>query len=119
MQSTDAPLGSIDEWENDVQARYPEPDKPFAPHQDAARFRDYENTTRPSVREFYRINHRYQTYDFVQRKRKEFGGLVRKQMGIWEAMEYLNTLVDDSDPDTSLSQIQHLGKWGQSPIKSL
>jgi inositol oxygenase len=29
-------------------------------------------------------------------------------MGVWEAMEYLNTLVDDSDPDTDLSQIQHL-----------
>ena len=29
-------------------------------------------------------------------------------MGIWEAMEYLNTLVDDSDPDTDLSQIEHL-----------
>ena len=28
-------------------------------------------------------------------------------MGIWEAMEYLNTLVDDSDPDTDLSQIEH------------
>ena len=28
------------------------------------------------------------------------------EMTIWEAMEYLNTLVDDSDPDTSLSQIQ-------------
>ena len=29
-------------------------------------------------------------------------------MGVWEAMEYLNTLVDDSDPDTDLTQIQHL-----------
>jgi inositol oxygenase len=29
-------------------------------------------------------------------------------MGIWEAMEFLNTLVDDSDPDTDLTQIQHL-----------
>ena len=29
-------------------------------------------------------------------------------MGIWEAMEYLNTLVDDSDPDTELTQIEHL-----------
>ena len=28
-------------------------------------------------------------------------------MGIWEALEYLNTLVDDSDPDTDLSQIEH------------
>ncbi len=29
-------------------------------------------------------------------------------MDIWEAMEFLNTLVDDSDPDTELSQIEHL-----------
>ena len=29
-------------------------------------------------------------------------------MGIWEAMEFLNTLVDDSDPDTELTQIEHL-----------
>ena len=28
-------------------------------------------------------------------------------MGIWEALEYLNTLVADSDPDTDLSQIEH------------
>jgi inositol oxygenase len=29
-------------------------------------------------------------------------------MTIWEAMTKLNTLIDDSDPDTSLSQIEHL-----------
>ena len=28
-------------------------------------------------------------------------------MGVWEALDYLNTLVDDSDPDTDLSQIEH------------
>jgi inositol oxygenase len=28
-------------------------------------------------------------------------------MGIWQAMEFLNTLIDDSDPDTDLSQIEH------------
>jgi inositol oxygenase len=28
-------------------------------------------------------------------------------MGIWEAMEFLNTLVDDSDPDIDLSQVDH------------
>ena len=32
---------------------------------------------------------------------------TRRRMGIWEALEYLNTLVDDSDPDTDLSQIEH------------
>ena len=27
-------------------------------------------------------------------------------MTVWEAMEKLNTLIDESDPDTSLSQIE-------------
>jgi inositol oxygenase len=29
-------------------------------------------------------------------------------MSIWEAMERLNTLIDESDPDTELGQIEHL-----------
>jgi inositol oxygenase len=29
-------------------------------------------------------------------------------MSIWEATEFLNTLVDESDPDTDLTQIEHL-----------
>src|SRR5439155_25317026 len=71
-------------------------------------FRNYEAAARPTVREFYRLNHRCQTYDFVQAKRKEFLGLKRMKMGIWEAAEYLNRLVDDSDPDTDMSQLEHL-----------
>ena len=30
------------------------------------------------------------------------------EMSIWQAMEFLNTLVDDSDPDVDFSQIEHL-----------
>ena len=71
-------------------------------------FRNYEADARPTVREFYRLNHRYQTRDFVQHKRREFLALNRKQMGIWEALEFLNQLVDDSDPDTNLTQLDHL-----------
>lgn len=71
-------------------------------------FRDYAAEARASVREFYRINHKEQTLDFVLGKKQEYLPLRRKQMGIWEAMEYLNTLVDDSDPDTDLTQIEHL-----------
>ena len=29
-------------------------------------------------------------------------------MGVWEALEFLNQLVDDSDPDTNLTQLDHL-----------
>src|SRR5262249_28130362 len=60
------------------------------------------------VKEFYRLNHRYQTVDFVLAKKREYLPLRRRRMGVWEAMEFLNTLVDDSDPDTELSQIEHL-----------
>lgn len=73
-----------------------------------AQFRDYEAEARASVKEFYRLNHRYQTLEFVLQKKAEYGPKQKRQMGIWEAMEYLNTLVDDSDPDTDLSQIEHL-----------
>src|ERR1051325_8027361 len=71
-------------------------------------FRDYEAEARESVREFYRLNHRYQTLDFVRAKKREYLPKTKRRMGIWEAMEFLNTLVDDSDPDTDLTQIEHL-----------
>jgi inositol oxygenase len=45
---------------------------------------------------------------FVRQKRAEFLSLRRTEMTPWEALEYLNTLVDDSDPDTNLPQIEHL-----------
>jgi inositol oxygenase len=89
----------LDDWEAAV-----------APQQDAdvKEFRDYRQNVRPGVREFYHENHRQQTLDFVLGKKKHYFSTVRRQMGIWEAMEFLNTLIDDSDPDTQLSQIEHL-----------
>ena len=74
----------------------------------ADRFRDYEAESRVGVKEFYRLNHRYQTLDFVKAKKQEYGPKTQRRMGIWQAMEFLNTLVDDSDPDTDLTQIEHL-----------
>src|SRR5437660_5557228 len=112
-----APLGNLEEWEDFLKTRYPEPAsngngaKSFQavdPEKKPEQFRNYEADARPSVREFYRLNHLYQTYDFVQAKKKDFLSLSRRQMSIWEAMEFLNTLVDDSDPDTDLSQLEHL-----------
>ncbi|HEX8040239.1 MAG TPA: inositol oxygenase family protein [Chryseosolibacter sp.] len=99
------PLKGIGEWEEDVVMRYPEPTEIAKKKED---FRNYEAPARDSVREFYRLNHRYQTYDFVMQKRREFLPFNRKQLTVWEAMEFLNTLVDDSDPDIELDQLQHL-----------
>jgi len=114
MNDSNRPLAGLEEWEDFLKDRYPEPAataKPFQatdPANKKEQFRNYEADARPSVREFYRLNHRHQTYDFAESKRREFLPLARKQMGIWEALEFLNTLVDDSDPDTDLSQLDHL-----------
>src|SRR5205823_5345996 len=114
MKDPTNPLANLEEWEDFLKERYPEPSNqqpPFHatnPAKEKTQFRNYEANARPSVREFYRLNHRHQTHDFVQSKRKEFLSLNRRQMGIWDALEYLNTLVDDSDPDTDLSQLDHL-----------
>ena len=89
-------------WENDLLSRYPEHEKA------KDEFRNYQEPPRDTVREFYRVNHEYQTYDLVQKKKQEFSQLNRKQMTFWEAVEFLNTLIDDSDPDIDLSQTQHL-----------
>src|SRR5438552_3298220 len=113
--NSNAPLSNLQEWEDFLKVRYPEetaasskPVQATDPNKAKEQFRDYEADARPSVREFYRLNHRHQTYDFVQAKKREFLSLSRHKMGIWEAMEFLNTLVDDSDPDTDLSQLDHL-----------
>ncbi len=113
------PLEDLDHWEEFLKTRYPatEPELAavgadssghFQPKRQKTKFRDYRAGARPSVKEFYRLNHTHQTLDFVLEKKREFLSRNKRKMGIWEAMEYLNTLVDDSDPDTDLSQIEHL-----------
>jgi inositol oxygenase len=42
------------------------------------------------------------------RSRAEFLGLQRQRLSPFGALEYLNTLIDDSDPDIELDQLQHL-----------
>ena len=61
----------------------------------ADEFRNYAAEARDTVKEFYRLNHKHQTLDFVLDKKREYLGLNRKRMKVWEALEYLDTLVDD------------------------
>ncbi|MCK8492166.1 MULTISPECIES: inositol oxygenase [Spirosoma] len=103
MISETAPLASLDQWEDDLLSRYPEPT-----HKAKEDYRNYDTPERDTVREFYRLNHTYQTYAFVREKEQEFLKFDKKELPVWGAMEFLNTLVDDSDPDTDLDQLQHL-----------
>ena len=95
------PLTHVDQWDDFVATRYKQ-------GKSEDEFRNYHADANPGVTEFYRLNHTYQTLDFVLAKKAEFCSLNRRRMGIWDAMQYLNTLVDESDPDTDLSQIEHL-----------
>ena len=70
-------------------------------------YRQHTEESPGCVKEFYRLNHTFQTVDFVRAKRAEYAALNRRKMGIWEALEHLDTLVDESDPDTDLSQSGH------------
>lgn len=97
-----APLNRLDDWEDFVEQRYPENKEP----QDD--YRNFDNPARDSVREFYRLNHHHQTWNFVAEAHAKFLTLQRKKMSVIDALMYLNTLVDDSDPDIELSQLQHL-----------
>ena len=102
------PLNSLDEREESLVERYPTPATKLVdanPAKTQEQFRNYESNARPSVREFYRLNHTHQSYNFVLAKKQEFLSRSRRQMSVWEAMEFLNTLVDDSDPDTDMTQL--------------
>ena len=48
--------------------RYPDAET-IATAKTTEEFRNYDDPARDTVREFYRLNHTYQTYDFVQEKR--------------------------------------------------
>ncbi len=101
------PLSNLDEWEEDILERYPDPAN-ISQEKSAEAFRDYEATTKDSVREFYRLNHTHQSYDFVVDKKANYLQFNKKEMPVWDAFQFLNQLVDDSDPDTDLDQFQHL-----------
>jgi inositol oxygenase len=94
------PLQNLEQWDEFVGQRY-------NPNKKQEEFRKYDDSTPPGVREFYRLNHTHQTVDFVRQKKQQYLAKQRGLMSIWEALDYLNTLVDESDPDTDLSQIEH------------
>jgi inositol oxygenase len=86
-------------WDDDVRARYD-------PNKSQDQFRQYDSAP-PLVREFYWQNHTRQTVEFNRQKRDEWLKLNHARKSVWDLMEDLNLLVDDSDPDTDLSQIEH------------
>jgi hypothetical protein len=104
------PLQSLEEWDDFVASRYRQ-------GKDESEFRNYAPDANLGVAEFYRQNHAHQTLDFVLNKKKEFLALNKEEKSIWEAAEFLNTLVSEYqtlyriyDPHCGLDKV-HLS-WG-------
>ena len=69
----------------------------------SAVFRQYDDPTK----QFYKENHENQTLQFVLEKKAEYLPLRKTTMSIWDAVAFLDTLVDESDPDLHLPQSYH------------
>jgi len=91
----------MEDWDEFLQGRYRE-------GKSEEEFRQYDEKANPGVAHFYRLNHEHQSLDYVLAKEDQYFPLKKGRKAIWEAAEFLNTLVDDSDPDTDLTQIEHL-----------
>jgi inositol oxygenase len=73
-----------------------------------AEFRNYTDSERQAlVEKTYRDMHINQTMDFVKSRRAKWLKFDHAEMTILEAIELLDGLVDDSDPDSSLPNSIH------------
>ena len=71
-------------------------------------FRNYDQgDITAAVREHYRKMRSRQTVGYVQRMKKKYL-TYDKPLNLWEAMAKLNDLIDVSDPDLDLPNVQHL-----------
>ena len=68
IENQNQPLASLDEWEDDLLRRYPNPED-IATSKATEAYRNYEEPARDTVKEFYRLNHTHQSFDFVKEKK--------------------------------------------------
>lgn len=76
-------------------------------------FRQYHQA-KDRVREFYKEQHEKQTMAYNLQARINFKTKIRARMTIWDAICRLSELIDESDPDTELSQIDHALQTAES-----
>lgn len=79
----------------------------FDAQKDKKKFRRYQDAS-PKVKNFYTVQHAKQDVEYNRKVREYHQNRPKVGMTIWDAMVKLNDFVDESDPDTELSQIQHL-----------
>ena len=72
---------------------------------DSHKYRNYLKDNKIALT--YQLNHTYQTVDFVRQKKQQHLQFNKGRMTIWQAIELLNNIVDESDPDLDLPQYVH------------
>lgn len=86
------------------------PEKTFA-DKEVSKFRDYtvddNDPLKERVRRTYKLMHTHQTVDFVKGRHEEWLKFDHFKASIRDALEKLNDLVDESDPDLDLPNIVH------------
>ncbi|MBV95690.1 Inositol oxygenase, partial [Eschrichtius robustus] len=112
--SSAQPLGSLRTQVSRRRCRDPDPSLVYRPDmepeaaKDKGSFRNY--TSGPLLdRVFttYKLMHTWQTVDFVRRKHAQFGSFSYKRMTVMEAVDMLDGLVDESDPDVDFPNSFH------------
>ena len=77
-------------------------------------FRNYDQgDITAAVREHYRKMRLHQTVDYVERMQKKYLRFD-KPLHLWDAMLKLNALIDVSDPDLNLPNVQHLAQSAEA-----
>lgn len=99
----------------------------------AANFRDFSNAPE-HVKNFYKLQHKYQTFNFVKLRREQLEERIReiksatsledlkelerlgkvRLFSIWDAIEQLDEVIDPSDPDISLANSEHAFQTAQA-----
>lgn len=75
-------------------------------NQDEESFRIFSEENE-EVKRTYKNMHTNQTYDFVQKKFAHWTQFNKAEMTVMEGLEFLNTLIDESDPDVDVPNIYH------------
>lgn len=86
-----------------------DPSDKFRPEKPEDEFRNYTENGEyyDRVRRTYYTMHTNQTYEFATNKRDKWSQLNRAELTIMEALELLNSLVDESDPDVDIPNSVH------------
>lgn len=76
--------------------------------QDFGEFRNYSDSQfQDRVQRTYHAMHKHQSVAFVQRMKAKYTGLKHRAMDVYEVFKLLESVIDESDPDNDLPQIEH------------